>query len=196
MKHILSLQKLSESTSAYSQERAGWDYNPFKFAKNYDPRVGYSKLDFLKDITDIYRKFNKTKRRSLMDVVYKSAGILRLRMIADLPNDKVDILMKDVERFLETKADHQMLVLPDGFILCYERIKKSDTICDIYYSPYKKYVRIVYTDYYPETTEKYKKLEDFNPVVYGIKKDEFKAIIDKCDSYLNKNSQNLDKYLL
>jgi hypothetical protein len=196
MKHILSFKKLIESTSAYSQERGSWDYKPFKFAKNYDPRIGYSKMDFLNDIVEIYKASDRKKRKDLMDVVYKCCEIRRLREIENLSNEKADELMKSVEEFLGTKADHQMLVLPDGFVLCYEKMRNAGKPCDVYYSPYEKSIKVVYTDFYPEAIEKIMKIEKFKPELYGIEIDDFKTAIGKCDNYQSADSQKSDKYFL
>ena len=201
MKHLLSFKSLSESTSAFSQERSGWDYKPFKYAKNYDPRVGYSSMDFLTDIISIYKSASLSKRKGLMDAVTASCGIFRLREIENLPNDVVNRLMKDVEIFLSSKSNNKMQVLPDGFILCFENMSNNGKVCDIYYSPFEKLIKVVYTDYYPESEERLVKLDEFKPELSGIKNDDFKNTIEKCDAYSKItsdviNTQNSDKYFL
>ena len=88
--------------------------------------------------------------------------------------------MKDIEEFLASKAESILRVLPDGFVLCYENIKYKGRICDIYYSPTEKCVKISYSDVYPENEEYEIPLNDFKPDVFGIKEDDFKLIMDKC----------------
>jgi hypothetical protein len=181
VKFILNFKELFESTSAFSQERAGWEYPPFKFAKNFDPRIGYSKDDFCNDLTQIYKESNFKSRKELMNVISKVTGVFRISEIKRLQNDLVNRLMKDVEEFLESKAEKELIILPDGFILCYEDMKKGNAICDIYYSPFQKIIKISYTDVYPEDKDFLIGLDEFNPEDFKIGESDFKSVIDKCN---------------
>ena len=180
MKFLLKFKDLSESTSAFSQERAGWEFPPFKFAKNFDPRIGYSKDDFYVDICAIYKEANREKRDGIMLIAKNTADIRRLSEIKNLNNKVVNLLMKDIEEFLASKSESVLRVLPDGFVLCYENIKYKGRICDIYYSPTEKCVKISYSDVYPENEEYEISLNDFKPDVFGVKDEDFKFTIDKC----------------
>jgi hypothetical protein len=190
VKFILNFKELFESTSAFSQERAGWEYPPFKFAKNFDPRIGYSKDDFCIDLTQIYTESDNKKRQELMEVVSKNAGVFRIRDIKRLQNDIVNKLMKDIESFLESKADKKLTILPDGFILCYEDMKNDTHLCDIYYSPFQKIIKISYTNMYPEDKDLVIKLEEFKPEDFKIEKNDFKNTIDKCDGAASKKDDS------
>ena len=163
MKHILKFKDLFESTSAASQERAGWDYPPFKFAKNFDPRLGYSKSDFTKDLVEIYKESKADKRKGLMDTIFKSTGVMKISQVENLQNSQVDKLMREIESFLESQAAEKLKILPDGFVLCYENLRDPEgERVDIYYSPVSQRVRVSYTGTYPETRD-----EEFS--------------LDKCD---------------
>jgi hypothetical protein len=182
LKHILTFSDLFESTSAYSHERAGWDFPPFKFAKSFDPRLGYSKDDFCKDVIEIYKESDDNKRSGLMDVIYKSSGALRISQIRELQNTQVNKLMKEVEEFLESQASEILKILPDGFVLCYENImdEKGKRI-DLYYSPIAKRIRVCYTGTYPEIEEYECTLEEFKPMKYKIGPEDFNDVIKKCN---------------
>lgn len=187
MKFLLNFKQISESTSAFSQERAGWDFPPFKFAKNFDPRIGYSKDDFYNDLCSIYRELEKEKRDKIMAIVKEVAGIDRLKNIKGLNNLLVNKLMKRIEDFLKSKSEPVLKILPDGFVLCYENIKRNGRVFDVYYSPTDKVIKISYVDLYPENEELQKELNDFNSESFGIKKEDFESVMDKCQG-LTKSS--------
>lgn len=191
MKYILTFTGLSESTSAYSHERAGWDFPPFKFARSFDPRLGYSKDDFCKDVIQIYKECDNDKRSSLMAIIYKSSGAIRISQIRELQNTQVNKLMKKVEEFLESQASEILKILPDGFILCYENIRDAEgKRIDLYYSPISKKIRVCYTGTYPETEEYEYALDEFKPIKFKIGIKDFNDAILKCndESYELKNS--------
>jgi hypothetical protein len=190
VKFILNFKELFESTSAFSQERAGWEYPPFKFAKNFDPRIGYSKDDFCIDLVQIYKESDAKTRKELMSVISKVAGVFRISKIKRLQNDLVNRIMKEVEEFLESKAEKELIILPDGFILCYEDMKKGNTICDLYYSPFQKIIKISYTDVYPEDKDFLVGLDEFNPADFKISDPDFKSVIDKCDTSASKKDDS------
>jgi len=182
LKHLLTFKGLFESISAYSHERAGWDFPPFKFARNFDPRLGYSKDDFCNDVIEIYKESDDSKRTGLMDVIYKSCGALRISQIRELQNTQADKLMKEVEAFLESQASEILKILPDGFILCYEDIMDHEgKRIDLYYSPIAKKIRVCYTGSYPEVEEYECSLEEFKPTKYKIDQEDFNDVISKCD---------------
>lgn len=182
MKHILTFNDLFESVSAYSQERAGWDFPPFKFARNFDPRLGYSREDFCNDLIAIYRESDATKRRGLMDTIFQSVGVTRISEIKKLQNQIVNNLMKKVEEFLESQSAEILKILPDGFVLCYENTRdENGSRIDIYYSPTSKRIRVCYTGSYPEIEEKEYTLEEFRPMRYKIDPKDFDSVIKKCE---------------
>ena len=186
MKHILSYSDLYESTSAGSQDRGSSDVPPFKFAINFDPRLGYTKHDFTQDLIEIYRGYSSRDRRDLMDVIFKSAGIFKISDIVELPQDRVDKLIKNVEEYMESKSEYKLEILPDGFILCFEGLKHRKRVCDVYYSPSERKVKISYTDSYPENEDIILNIEGFSPVSVGVNPEDFLATIDKCDNYIKK----------
>ena len=115
-----------------------------------------------------------------MLIAKNSADINRLREIKNLSNTVVNKLMKDIENFIESKSESVLRILPDGFVLCYEDMRHKGRICDIYYSPTEKSIKISYSDVYPENEEYEMSLEDFNPGMFNIKEDDFKSVLDKC----------------
>lgn len=191
MKHILSYSDLFESTSAGSQDRGSSDIPPFKFAINFDPRLGYTKHDFQQDLIEIYQGYSTKERRDLMDVIFKSAGIFRISDIDNLPQDRVDKLIKSVEEFMESKSEYKLEILPDGFVLCFENLKHRKRSCDVYYSPSESMVKISYTDSYPEDEDVLVKLEGFSPASIGVKSDDFLKTVEKCDTYSKKGEASL-----
>lgn len=188
MKHILSYRDLFESTSAGSQDRGSSDVPPFKFAINFDPRLGYTKHDFAKDLTEIYVGYSLRDRKDLMDVVFKSAAIFKISDINDLPQDRVDKLIKNVEEYMESKSEYKLEILPDGFILCFENLKHRKRSCDVYYSPSESMIKISYTDSYPENEDVFVNAEGFSPVSIGVDPEDFLNTVEKCNNYNQKNS--------
>jgi hypothetical protein len=187
LKHIFSYKDLFESTSAGSQDRGSADLSPFKFAINYDPRLGYTKNDFYNDLIEIYKGLTKRERSELMDVISKSGGVFRISKIQDLSQETVDRIIKDVEAHLDSKSAYKMQVLPDGYILCYEGLKYRNRLCDIYYSPLELRIKISYTDTYPEMEDKNIPVEEFNPSSINVDSDDFLAIKAKCDNFIGTN---------
>lgn len=187
MKHIFSYKDLFESTSAGSQDRGTADISPFKFAINYDPRLGYTKKDFSMDLIEIYKGMSKRERSELMNVVFKSGGIFRISEIPDLSQETVDRIIKEVEAHLDSKSVYKMQVLPDGYILCYEGLKHKGRFCDVYYSPTESKVKISYTDTYPEMENVIISLESFNPSSVNIESDDFESTKNKCDNFVGTN---------
>lgn len=189
MKHLLRFKELNESTSAFSHERAGWGYAPFSLAKNYDPRVGYSKDDFCKDLILIYREMNSQKKKELMEEIFKHGGVSRISEIKNLSNSAVEKLMRGIEKFIESKSNKKMLILPDGYILCYERLKHKERDCDLYYSPYDNSIKISYTDAYPERDDIVMNPDDLDVKDLQIDQMEFNKIIDRCKSLVRKEEE-------
>ena len=190
MKHILSYSDLYESTSAGSQDRGSSDVPPFKFAINFDPRLGYTKHDFTQDLIEIYRRYTSTDRKDLMDVIFKSAGIFKISDIVDLPQDRVDNIIKNVEKYMESKSEYKLEILPDGFVLCFEGLKHRKRMCDVYYSPSEGKVKISYTDTYPEDEDVIVNIQRFSPASIGVNPEDFLETIKKCDNY-NRKEQKL-----
>jgi len=201
LKHILTYKGLLESTSAGSQDRGSIDLPPFKFAINYDPRLGYTKQDFCNDLTEIYRGMTKSERSDLMDVVFKNGGVFRISRIADLSQGTVDRIIKSVESHLDRKSEYKMQILPDGYILCYEGLKNKGRLCDVYYSPSESMVKISYTDAYPEMEDVIIPADEFNPSSINVDPDDFSNAVDKCNNFSGPNNtiaskDNLDNYSL
>ena len=188
MKHLLRYKDLFESTSAGSQDRGSSDVPPFKFAINFDSRLGYTKHDFIQDLTEIYLGYSLKDRRDLMDTVFKSAGVFKISDIQNLPQDRVDRLIKSVEEYMESKAEYKLEILPDGFVLCFEGLKHRKRTCDVYYSPTERKVKISYTDTYPENEDLIIGIDGFSPVSVGVEVDDFIATVEKCDDYAKKSN--------
>lgn len=184
MKHLSTYKDLFESTSAGSQDRGSVDLPPFKFAINYDSRLGYTKHDFCSDLAEIYRGMTKKERSELMDVVFKNAGVFRISRMTDLSQETVDRVMRAVELHLDSKSDYKMQVLPDGYILCFEGLKSKKRLCDVYYSPSELKVKISYTDSYPEMEDVIISIDDFNPSSINVESDDFSSTIKKCNDFL------------
>jgi hypothetical protein len=187
LKHLFSYKDLFESTSAGSQDRGTADLSPFKFAINYDPRLGYTKKDFSMDLIEIYKGMSKRERSELMDVVFKSGGVFRISEISELSQETVDEIMKNVEALLDSKSVYRMQLLPDGYILCYEGLKHKGRLCDVYYSPTDEKVKISYTDTYPEMEAVTISAESFNPSSVNIETDDFLSTKNKCDNFIGTN---------
>jgi hypothetical protein len=186
LKHILRYSDLFESTSAGSQDRGSADLPPFKFAINFDSRLGYTKHDFCQDLTEIYLGYSGRNRKELMDVVFKSAGIFKISDIKNLPQDRVDQLIKDIENYMESKSEYKLEIFPDGFILCFENIRHRRRLCDLYYSPSERKIKISYTESYPENEDLILDMSEFSPISVGIDPKDFSSTIEKCDNYLEK----------
>ena len=184
MKHLSTYKDLFESTSAGSQDRGSVDLPPFKFAINYDSRLGYTKRDFCSDLAEIYRGMTKKERSELMDVVFKNAGVFRISRMTDLSQETVDRVMQAVELHLDSKSDYKMQVLPDGYILCFEGLKNRERLCDVYYSPSELKVKISYTDSYPEMEDVVISIDDFRPSSINVESDDFSNTIKKCNDFL------------
>jgi hypothetical protein len=190
LKHLLNFKDLNESTSALSHERSGWGYAPFEFAKNYDPRIGYSKEDFIKDLILIYKEMNSKKKKEFKNELFKCAGILQIIQIKNLSNSSVDKLIKCMESFLKSDANKKMTILPDGFFLCYEKNKAQNRICDIYYSPHSNEIRISNIDVYPEMDDSFVALEEFKPEEFNIDLEDFTQTIEKCKSMIRQQPKS------
>lgn len=178
LRHIKTFNSLFESTSAGSHDRGASNVSPFKYAINFDHRIGYSKEDFIKDLSEIYTKSTHKERRNLMDLVFKNSGIFRISQISDLSQEKVDLLTKAIEEFLDSKADYKPQFLPDGYFLCYENLGKGGRRCDIYYSPKLQTVKVCFTDSYPEAEEIKYDIEEFSPESVGIDAEDFSKLVD------------------
>ena len=182
LKHLFTYTELLESTSAGSHDR-GTDIPPFKFSKNYDPRIGYTKNDFFEDLLLIYNDLKTSEKKEFMDIIFKYTGLFRISGIKNLDQDIVDILTKKIEEFLSSKAEYKPIILPDGFILCFERLKNNNKLCDVYYSPFKSIIKICYIDSYPEIEEKTIPLDKFNPLTIKVSINDFNKTIEKCNNF-------------
>lgn len=179
LKHLKSFSSLFESTSAGSHDRGYSEVSPFKYAINYDHRIGYSKDDLAKDLNEIYLKSSHKERSEMMDFIFKNSGILRISQIPELPQDKIDSLTKALEKFLDSRAEHNPQILPDGYFLCYENLKRKGRKCDVYYSPSLKSVKISFTDSYPENDEEIISAEEFSPESIGVNNEDFSNLMNK-----------------
>lgn len=177
-RYLKTFTSLFESTSAGSHDRGASNVSPFKYAINFDHRIGYSKDDFIKDLTEIYTKSTYKEKRDLMDFIFKNVGVFRISQISNLSQDKIDSLMKELEGFLDSKADYKPQFLPDGYFLCYENLGKGGRRCDVYYSPKSQSVKVCFTDTYPEEEEIKYSLEEFAPESVGIDTKDFYKLVD------------------
>jgi hypothetical protein len=181
LRHIKSFSSLFESTSAGSHDRGYSDVPPFKYAINFDHRIGYSKDDFAKDLNEIYLRSSSKEKSEMMDFIFKNSGILKISQIPELSQEKIDTLIKDLEGFLDSRAEHNPKMLPDGYLLCYENLRKKGRRCDVYYSPSLKSVKICFTDSYPEKDDEVISLEDFIPDSVGINQKEFSNLLSRME---------------
>jgi hypothetical protein len=182
LKHLRTYREVFESTSAGSHDR-GVETSPFKYSKVYDHRLGYTKNDFCEDLEMIYKELNTIERRELMDVVYRFSGAFRINTLRSLSQEAIDKLIPEVEKYLDAKSNYRPIILPDGYMLCYNGVRYNKTICDIYYSPYEGIIKIAFVDEYPELDDRYMDLEDFSPATAGIKQEDFDDIVAKCDRF-------------
>lgn len=182
MKYLKSFSLLFESTSAGSHDRGSSEVSPFKYAINFDNRIGYTKEDFVEDLREIYLKSTRKDRSELIDFLFKNSGVLSISQILDLSQDRIDVLTKKVEEFLDSKAEYRPQRLPDGYFICYENLFKSGKRCDLYYSPSLKKIKISFTDSYPESEESIYELDDFRPEAFGIDAEEFNNLISKLNN--------------
>jgi hypothetical protein len=182
LKHLKTYKGLFESTSAGSHER-GAETPPFKYSKVYDHRLGYTKNDFCEDLEMIYKELSTIERRELMDVIFRFSGAFRINTLRTASQEAIDKLIPEVEKYLDARANYRPIILPDGYMLCYNGVKYSDAICDLYYSPYEGMIKIAFVNEYPEIDEKYIDFEDFNPATAGIKQDDFDSVVAKCDRF-------------
>lgn len=181
LKYLQSFS-IFESTSAGSHDRGASVVSPFKYAVNFDHRIGYSKTDFMEDLKDLYVKSSPSERREMMDVIFKNAGVFKISDLSDLSQEKIDSLMKKMEDYLDNKSEYKLQILPDGFILCFESLKKNDRNCDLYYSPSLQKIKICFTDVYPEDEEIIYDFIDFSPESLNIDPEDYNSVIKKCDN--------------
>lgn len=182
LKHLKSFSSIFESTSAGSHDRGYSEISPFKYAINFDHRIGYSKEDFAKDLNEIYLRSSNKERSEMMDFIFKNSGVLKISQIPELSQAKVDSIIKDLEKFLDSRAEHNPQIFPDGYFLCYEDLRKNGRKCDAYYSPSLKCVKICFTDSYPENEEEVIQIDDFSPKSIGIEDNDFSALLDKLEN--------------
>jgi hypothetical protein len=179
LKYLKSFSSLFESSSAGSHDRGYSEVSPFKYAINFDHRIGYSKEDFANDLKEIYSKSSSKEKSEMMDFLFKKSGVLKISQIPELSQEKIDELIKDLESFLDSRAEHNPQILPDGYFLCYENLKKNSRRCDVYYSPTVNSVKICFTDSYPENDEVIISSEEFDPESVGIGEKDFLNLLDK-----------------
>jgi len=177
MKHLKTFTELTESSSAGSQETN--EILPFKYACVYDPRIGYNKSDFISDLEILFKKMSVSDKDDIKIIIKSLTGAGSIDSIMNLRSKELNLLMKAIEDFLDSKADFQLSIYPDGYVLCFENIKAGKRKYDIYFSPAKNNLKIV-----PQTgsaiePEYVQSIEEFDPEKYGIEKEDFLKTLEQ-----------------
>jgi hypothetical protein len=186
MKHLKSFQELIESTSAGSFSRT--DITPFKYTQIYDPRIGYSNMDFIYDLKNIFKGLNREEREDVSAIVAKFTGSTSIDSIQNMPERLLTKLIEEVEFFLDSKSEFQLRMYPDGYVLCFEDIKARGEKLDIYYSPSKKMIKIVSQTGAASEPEELVPLENFETSKYDLSDQDFQTTISNCDQKFTRKS--------
>ena len=177
MKHLKTFTELTESSSAGSQQTN--DILPFKYAGVYDPRVGYNKSDFISDLELMFKKMGNSDKDDVKIIIKSLTGSESIDSIINLRSKELNLLMKAIEDFLDSKADFQLSIYPDGYVLCFENIKTDGKKYDIYFSPAKNNLKIVIQTGSAVEPEYIQAIEEFDPKEYGIEKEDFSKTIEQ-----------------
>jgi len=177
MKHLKTFTELTESSSAGSQETN--DILPFKYAGVYDPRVGYNKTDFIADVEIMLKNMDEQDKEDIKVIIKSLTGSGSVDSIRNLRSKELNLLMKAIEDFLDSKADFQLTIYPDGYVLCFENIRAGKKKYDIYFSPKKNDIKIVPQTGSAVEPEYISTIENFDPKKYGIEKDDFLKTIEQ-----------------
>lgn len=178
MNHLKSFKELYESTSAGSFERDM--VAPFKYSKIFDERIGYSKNEFLEDLKLMKTETDPDEFNDIREIIYKYTGKTTLDSVLLLKSKTFNILVKEIEMYLDSKGDFELLEFPDGYILCFEDIKKGSDLVDIYFNPDVDIIRCVVTSASPVETETEFSIGKFDFTKYGLDEDDFNHMVNSC----------------
>ena len=184
MKHLKSFIELSESTSAGSFARV--DVVPFKYSQTYDYRVGYSNMNFIQDLKILFKDLKRENRENLVAIISKSTGSTSLDSIQNLAPKMLGILIEEVQFFLDSTANFELKMYPDGYVLCFDDVNGRDGKFDIYYSPSKKKIKLVLQTGEAAEPEILMDIEEFFPDRYNISDVDFQSTIKNCDKFIKR----------
>ena len=184
MKHIKYFKELIESTSAGSQETN--NIMPFKYSKVYDPRIGYNKQEFFDDLGIIMKELDDTNKKNLLTIIKSMTGEGSIDSVLNIQSRILNDLMDKVEKFLDSKADFQLNMYPDGYVLCFEDIRRDGKKYDLYFNPTNNRIKIVSQTGAALEPENYFSLADFMPKKYNIDENDFSSTIEKTKSLFAK----------
>ena len=184
MKHLKTFSELTESSSAGSQETN--DVLPFKYTKVYDPRIGYNKNDFVNDMDLITKTMEDSDKGDIGIIIKSLTGSVSIDSIHNLRSKQLNQLIHSIEDFLDSKADFELKMYPDGYVLCFENLKVGKKKYDIYYSPAKNNLKIVHQTGSAIEPEYISSIEDFKPKSYGIEEKDFEKTIEQTNHIFKK----------
>lgn len=182
MKYIKSYN-IFESSSAGSQDTN--NILPFKYTKNYDPRIGYNTVDFIQDLSIILEEGNDKQKDDILSIISSITGEPLLSSIRLLNVLSLNRLISLVGNYLDSKSDYKLEIYPDGYVLCFENLPYKDLFYDIYYSPKKQMIKIVPQEGNPSEKEYRKKVENFNYTKFGITPDDYEKTLNRAKVLFN-----------
>lgn len=190
MKHLKTFTELVESSSAGSNSPN--DVIPFKYTTVYDPRIGYNKTDFIDDLNLLTQNMDEIDKRDLGLIIQSVTGSSSFDSILNLRSKSVEQLIKLVEEFMSSKADFELRLFPDGYVLCFENIRGGNSKFDIYYHPKKGMIKLVTQTPDAIEPETLIPINNFDPTKIGIETNDFELTIKKADSIF-KQKETSDK---
>ncbi len=190
MRHLKGFLELFESTSAGSQGTNG--VAPFKYAKLYDPRIGYNKVDFVEDLKTIYKDLDVESRKNLLHIIESFTGQATLESPVNMVTSTLNKLMKAVSDFLDSKSDFELFQYPDGYVLCFEDVTQNGRMYDIYFNPDSGKIKVSYQTGSTIEPEDIVKIEGFDPKKFGISEVDFDSTIRRAKSIF-KRKETSDK---
>jgi len=190
MRHLKGFLELFESSSAGSQGTNG--VAPFKYAKLYDPRIGYNKVDFVEDLKIIYNDLDVESKKNLLHIIESFTGQKTLESSVNIPTSTLNKLMKAVSDFLDSKSDFELFQYPDGYVLCFEDVVQNTRLYDIYFNPDNDKIKISYQTGSTIEPEDIVKIDSFAPEKFGISDTDFDSTIRRARS-LFKRKETSDK---
>lgn len=190
MRHLKGFLELFESSSAGSQGTNG--VAPFKYAKLYDPRIGYNKVDFVEDLKTIYNDLDGESKKDLLHIIESFTGQGTLESPVNLPTSTLNKLMKAVSDFLDSKSDFELFQYPDGYVLCFEDVVYNNRLYDIYFNPDRDKIKISYQTGSTVEPEDIMGVDTFVPKKFGVSDSDFDSTIRRARS-LFKRKEISDK---
>lgn len=180
MRHLKGFLELFESSSAGSQGTNG--VAPFKYAKLYDPRIGYNKVDFVEDLKNIYKDLDERSRKNLLHIIESFTGQATLESPVNIVTSTLNKLMKAVSDFLDSRSDFELFQYPDGYVLCFEDVINDNRPYDIYFNPNFDKIKISYQTGSTIEPEDIVAVKDFSPKNFGISEADFDSTIKRARS--------------